>query len=85
MKAINSFIVVEKIKEKPNKIAGLEITENLDQDNRYIKAKVITVGNEVIGIQDSDVVYYDKHAGHTINYNDKLFKVIKMQDVVLVE
>ena len=85
MKAINSFIVVEKIKEKPNKIAGLEITENLDQDNRYIKAKVITVGNEVIGIQDLDTVYYDKHAGHGIEWKEKLYYVLKLGDIVLVE
>ena len=39
--------------------------------------------DEVLKVDD--IVYYDKHAGHTINYNDKLFKVIKMQDVVLVE
>jgi hypothetical protein len=41
MKAINSYIIVEKIKEKPKTIAGLEITEKLNSDNRYLKAKII--------------------------------------------
>ena len=42
MKAINQYIVIEKIKEQPAKLAGLEITESLDPDNRYAKGKVIT-------------------------------------------
>jgi co-chaperonin GroES (HSP10) len=85
MKALSYFIVVENIKEAPKKVGGLELTEKLDADNRYIKAKVITAGNDVVGIKDNDTVYYDKHAGHGITYDDKFYKVVKMQDVALVE
>ena len=31
------------------------MTEELDEDNRYIKANVISVGNLVEGIKDKDV------------------------------
>ena len=41
MKAVNNYIVVENIKIEPKKDAGLIMTENIDDDNRYIKAKVI--------------------------------------------
>jgi|TARA_Y100000361_G_scaffold145835_1_gene155553 co-chaperonin GroES (HSP10) len=85
MKALSYFIVVENIKEAPKKVGGLELTEKLDADNRYVKAKVITAGNDVVGIKDNDTVYYDKHAGHGITYDDKFYKVVKMQDVALVE
>ena len=85
MQAVNYYIVVEKIKEEPKKIAGLILTEKTDVDNRYIKAKVITKGNLVEGVDDNSTIYYDKHAGHGINWKDKLFQVIKIQDVVLVE
>ena len=85
MKAVNHYIIVENIKIEPKKIAGLIVTEELDTDNRYIKAKIITTGNLVEGLQKEDIVYYDKHAGHGITWDDKLYHVIRTPDVVLVE
>lgn len=85
MKAVNSFLVVDIIKKEPKKIAGLIVTEDIDNDNRYIKATVISTGNLVEGIKDDDVVYYDKHAGHGVQYNDKLYQVIQSRDVVLID
>ena len=85
MKAVNNYIVVEKIKIVPKKVAGLIMTEDVDEDNRYIKAKVISTGNLVEGIKDKDVVYYDKHAGHGVQYKDILYQVIRAGDVVLID
>jgi len=85
MKAVNHYIVVEKIKQGPKKVAGLILTEDIDLDNRYIKANVISVGNLVEGINDNDVVYYDKHAGHGMQHKDKLYYVIQSRDVVLID
>jgi co-chaperonin GroES (HSP10) len=61
------------------------MTEELDEDNRYIKANVISVGNLVEGVKDGDVIHYDKHAGHGIQYKDKLYFVIRASDIVLVD
>ena len=85
MKAVNHYIVVENIKEGPKKVAGLIVTETMDSDNRYIKANVISIGNLVEGIKEKDVVYYDKHAGHDVQYKDILYRVIKSGDVVLID
>ena len=85
MQAVNYYIVVEKIKEEPKKVAGLILTDKVDSDNRYIKAKVISKGNLVEGIDDNSIIYYDKHAGYGIHWKEKLYQVIKIQDVVLVE
>ena len=85
MKAVNYYIVVEQIKEKEKNLGGLILTENLDEDNRYLKAKIITIGNLVEGVKSNDIVYYDKHAGHGIQWKDKLYHVIRIQDIVLVE
>mgnify|MGYP003112217334 FL=1 len=85
MQAVNYYIVVDKIKKEPKKIAGLEITEKLDSDNRYIKAKIISIGNLVEGVSEGDTVHYDKHAGHGIQWQDKLYQVIRVQDIVLIE
>ena len=85
MKAVNHYIVVKNIKEGPKKVAGLIVTETMDSDNRYIKANVISIGNLVEGIKEKDVVYYDKHAGHDVQYKDTLYRVIKSGDVVLID
>ena len=85
MKAVNNYLVVENVKVEPKKVAGLILTEEIDEDNRYIKANVISAGNLVEGIKDNDVVYYDKHAGHGVQYNDKLYQVIQSRDVVLID
>lgn len=85
MKAVNNYIIVQKIKIEPKKVAGLIMTEDIDEDNRYIKANVISVGNLVEGIKNKDVVYYDKHAGHGVQYKDKLYQVIRTGDVVLID
>jgi co-chaperonin GroES (HSP10) len=85
MRAINYNIVIEKIKEKPTKIAGLEIIEKLDTDNRYSKAKVISAGHKIECIKNDDIIYYDKNNGYGITWGDKMYHVISIGNVVLVE
>ena len=85
MKAVNHYIIIEQIKDEPKKVAGLILTENVDDDNRYLKAKVISIGNLVEGINEKDVVYFDKHAGHGIQHKDKFYGVIRSGDVVLID
>ena len=85
MRAINHYIIVQKIKGGPKKVGGLILTEDIDVDNRYIKAKVISTGNLVEGIKNDDVVYYDKHAGHGVQYKETLYHVIRSMDVVLID
>ena len=85
MKAVNNYIIVKKIKTEQKKVAGLIVTEDIDDDNRYVKAKAISVGNLVEGIKQDDIVYYDKHAGHGVQYKDILYQVIRSGDVVLID
>ena len=85
MKAVSKYIVVKNIKTGPKKVAGLIMTDKTDVDNRYIKADVISIGNLVEGIKEKDVVYYDKHAGHDIQHNETLYRVIRSLDVVLID
>ena len=85
MKAVNNYIIVKNIKTEPKKVAGLIMTDETDQDNRYIKAKIISIGNLVEGINEKDIVYYDKHAGHGVQYKDILYQVIRSGDVVLID
>ena len=55
MKAVNYYLIVEKIKESKT-VGGLLITDDLDEDNRYTKAKVVSVGNLVEGIKENDII-----------------------------
>jgi len=85
MKAVNHYIIIDLIKNEPKKVGGLILTDEVNEDNRYLKAKVVSVGNLVEGINENDIVYYDKHAGHGIQHKDKFYGVIKQQDVVLID
>ena len=85
MKAINDYVVVETIKEEKKTSGGLLLTDDTDSDNRYKKAKVVSVGNLAEIIKEGTIVMYDMHAGHDIAYEDSLYRVIKLRDIVLVE
>ncbi len=85
MKALNRFLIIKKHKIEHKKVGGLIMTEKIDEDNRYIKGTVVSVGNLVEHIKEKDVIYYDKHAGHGLSLKDTLYHVIKDMDVVIVE
>jgi len=85
MKAVNHYIIIDPIKNEPKKVGGLILTDEVNEDNRYLRAKVISIGNLVEGIHTDDIVYYDRHAGHGIQHKDNFYGVIKQMDVVLIE
>ena len=85
MKAVNHYIIIEPIKDGSKKVGGLILTDEVNEDNRYLKAKVISIGNLVEGIKEDDIIYYDKHAGHGIQHKDNFYGVIKQMDVVLID
>ena len=85
MKAVNHYLVIEPIKGETKKVGGLILTDEVNEYNRYKKAKIISAGNLVEGIKEGDVVYYDKHAGHGIQHKDNFYGVIKQMDVVLID
>ncbi len=85
MKAVNDYIVIEAVKEEKTTSGGLLLTDDTDTDNRYKKAKVVSVGNLAELIKEGSMVMYDQHAGHDIAYEDSLYKVIRLRDVVFAE
>tara|TARA_R100001463_G_scaffold15052_2_gene39397 strand:- start:979 stop:1248 length:270 start_codon:yes stop_codon:yes gene_type:complete len=85
MKAVNDYIVIEKIKEEKKTSGGLLLTDDTDVDNRYKKGKVVSVGNLAEIIKVNSLVMYDQHAGHDIDVLGVMYRVIKLRDVVLVD
>jgi co-chaperonin GroES (HSP10) len=78
-------MIVKTIKEKRT-LAGLDITDSIDSENRYLKAEVISKGDLVPDtLKDGDIIYYDRHAGHSIRSNDEVYQIIQVKDVVIVE
>ena len=85
MKAIGNYILIEKVESTTKKVGGLIITEKLDSDNRYLKAKIISFVDKVQILKYGDTIYYDKHRETGVDYNDKIYTVIRDVDVVLVD
>ena len=67
------------------KVGGLELTEEQNQDVRYLKAEIVSVGDKITMLKPGDRIRYDRHAGHGIEWDDELFHVINLGDVVIVE
>ena len=85
MKAIGRNLIIQKTKEGTTKTkGGLLLAENQREDIRYVQATVISVGTEVEGVNKNDIIFYDRHAGHKIEIDKKSYRVIKVQDVVVV-
>ena len=85
MKAIGRNLIIQKEKNVTTETkGGLILAETHREDIRYIKAKVVSVGNEVEGLKKSDTIFFDRHAGHKIEVEDLTYHVIKSQDVVVV-
>lgn len=85
MKAIGRNLIIQKVKEGTTKTkGGLMLAENHREDIRYVEARIVSLGDEVVGINESDIIYYDRHAGHKIEIGKETYQVIKLQDVVVV-
>ena len=85
MKAIGRNLIIEKIKEGTTKTkGGLLLTESQREDIRYTKATVFSVGDDVPNLKKNDTIFFDRHAGHKIEYDKKTYHIIKNKDVVVV-
>ena len=85
MQAINDYVIVDIVKEGPKKVGGLILTDEVDETNRYKKANIVSVGNLVEIVTKGDIIYYDAMAGHDISYENEMYRVIRVRDIVIVE
>lgn len=83
MKAIGNYIIVtdEEVVQKNN--LGLIISEEADQNIRYIEGLVISVGDKTVAVEVGDRVYFDKVAGSRIRLKGKKYIAIRESDVVV--
>jgi co-chaperonin GroES (HSP10) len=93
--ALNFYLVVREIKKTNHTVAaGLQLSEEFDQELRYLDGEVVSVGSRIvkemadepIKIEPGDVVQYDRHAGHEIRWtDDEPLKVLKLGDLASVD
>lgn len=84
MEAVGKCLIIQKVKEGTTTTkGGLMLAENQREDIRYIEAKVVSVGEEVVGITKDDSIFYDRHAGHKIEIGKETYFVIRLGDVVV--
>ena len=85
MKAIGNNIIILPKKGGLSKTENGLLLKEKDKENiRYKEAIVVSVSDDVKGIKEADVIYYDKSAGHGIDFEGHSYQVIKLQDVVIV-
>jgi len=85
MKAVGKYIVIDEIKEvKTETKGGLLLAEKQREDIRYREANIVNVGTDVEVVNKDDKIYFDRHAGFSIELDDKIYKVIKEQDIVII-
>jgi len=84
MRAVNFYVIIEKLKQENVNVGGLELTDKLSE-KRYLRGKVQSAGDQANFISEGDIVYYDRHAGHEITFDGNVYQVIKTSDIVIVE
>ena len=84
MKPIGKYIIIVPIEEEHKTDSGILLSASDVDHFRYKKGKVTKSGSNVEVINDNDIIYYDKHAGHSMLLEDKPYTIILERDVVVV-
>jgi co-chaperonin GroES (HSP10) len=84
MRAINKYIIIEKISEEMRTESGLLLSGEDANEFRYNKGIVVNPGTNVDTVKEGDVIYYDKSSGHTMVIQNKKYTIILERDVVVV-
>jgi co-chaperonin GroES (HSP10) len=85
MKAVGRNLIV-----KPSKVGlaetkgGLFLAEKQREDIRYAEGEVLSVGSDVVGVKEKDIIYYDKNNSHQIEIKKDIYSVVRMDNIVIV-
>jgi len=85
MKAIGRNLIVNMTKVGVSETkGGLLLAEKQREDIRYAEGKVLSVGEDVVGIKEKDLIYFDKNNSHQILIKQELYNIVRMDSVVVV-
>ena len=85
MQAIGKNIIVEmnKIGVSETK-GGLLLAEKQREDIRYAEGKILSKGEEIVGLKIDDIIYFDKNNSHQIEIKKEIYNVVHLNNVVVV-
>jgi chaperonin GroES len=84
MRAVNKYIIINQIIEEAKTSSGLLLTNVENDEMRYGKGTVLSIGNEVLAVAEGDLIYFDKRSGHQVRIDGIVYGVIKEADVVVI-
>ena len=85
MKAIGRNLLVNMTKVGVSETkGGLKKKKKQREDIRYAEGTVLSVGSDVVGINEQDLIYFDKNNSHQILIGQELYNVVRMDHVVVV-
>ena len=85
MKAIGNNLIVDMTKQGVSETkGGLFLAEKQREDIRYAEGTVLSVGASVVGINEKDVIYFDKNNTHQIEIKKEIYQVVNIAHVVVV-
>jgi co-chaperonin GroES (HSP10) len=77
------IVIMTKVGVSETK-GGLLLAEKQREDIRYAEGKVLSVGEDVVGIKEKDLIYFDKNNSHQILIKQELYNIVRMDSVVVV-
>ena len=85
MKAIGRNLLVNMTRVGVSETkGGLLLGEKQREDIRYTEGTVLSVGSEVVGINEKDLIYFDKNNSHQIEIKQDIYSVVRMDHIVVV-
>ena len=85
MKAIGRNLLVNMTRVGVSETkGGLLLGEKQREDIRYTEGTVLSVGSDVVGINENDLIYFDKNNSHQILIGQELYNVVRMDHIVVV-
>jgi len=85
MKAIGNNLIIKPFKAGLTETkGGLILAERQREDIRYEEGNVLSVGSNIEGINENDVIYFDKNNSHQIEIKQEIYKVVNINHVVVV-
>lgn len=82
MKVIKSNVLCKEIKsESVTKIGGFIVP---DDQKDYKEAEVVSVGEEVVGVNKGDRIFIYPNSGKKITVNGEDYRVINVSEVIII-
>tara|TARA_R100001460_G_scaffold28489_2_gene57093 strand:+ start:342 stop:602 length:261 start_codon:yes stop_codon:yes gene_type:complete len=85
MKAIGKNLIVKTSKQGVSETkGGLFLAEKQREDIRYTEGIIVSAGEDINGIKQNDVIYFDKNNSHQIEIKKEIYTVVHVNHVVVV-